>query len=107
MNIFKNLIKCRLCGKNYNYKNDHGTKYYICSGYKNYGTNYCKRYQLKIEDLLYMIRKHCDIHNKDIELTYQFMKELIDRIEVYGEEEINIFWNDGKITKFNNNQIVF
>lgn len=107
MNIFKGLIKCKLCGKNYNYKNDHGTKYYICSGYKNYGINYCPRNQLKLEDLLYIIKNHCDIKHKELELTKEGIRQLIDKIEVYGEDKLKILWKDGEITEWSSKKISF
>lgn len=107
MNIFKGLIKCKLCGKNYNYKNDHGTEYYICSGYKNYGTSFCLRHQLKLEDLLYIVKSHCRINNKEYDLTEESMKNLIQKINIYGEEKMEILWRNGEMTEWDSNKIAF
>jgi len=107
MNIFKGLIKCKLCNKNYNYKNDRGVIYYICSGYKNYGSDFCKGQRIKVDDLIYLVQKHCEMKNKEYELTNKSMKSLIKVINVYANENMEIIWMDKNITKYNDSKIVF
>lgn len=63
-NLFKGKIKCEICGKNYNFKLDHNIPVYICSGYKNYGSNFCPRNQILQKDLINIVQKHLELQGR-------------------------------------------
>ena len=107
MNLFKGLIKCANCGKNYNYRNDHGQEIFLCSGKKNYGVKFCDSNVIKQNDLIYLIKKHCQIYKKEFILSQDKIKELIEKITIEINGEINIYYKDGKISKLNTNNLIF
>lgn len=92
------------CKKHYNFKNDHGQYYYICSGYKNYGSTYCYRNVVREEDLIHLIQLHLSNELKNIILNEEIIKEHIDRIEVDGDL-ITIFYKDGTISEWSNTHL--
>lgn len=107
MNYFKGLIKCKICNKNYNFKKDYNKKYYICSTYKNYGKDKCKRQVVYEDDLIHIIKNHCEINRKELNLSTQGMKELIKRIDVYENGKIEIFYNDNTTSVWSNDRLKF
>lgn len=103
MNLFKGLIKCKSCGKNYNFKNDNGIPIYVCAGYKNYGSNFCPRNIIHEKNLIRLVKLHMDSTNKNYVLLEEYIKEYIQRIEVDGDN-IKIFYQDG-ISEWNNSKL--
>lgn len=104
MNLFKGLIICKQCGKKYNFKPDNGSKIYICSGYKNYGSSFCKRNIVREQDIVDLVTLHLAMPLKNIILSEEIIKEHIDRIEVNGQM-ISIFYKDGSKTEWTNSHL--
>ena len=100
MNLFKGLIKCKSCGKNFNFKNDNGSYIYLCSGYKNYGSTYCPRNVVHEKDIMSVI----ELHLSQASLDKEIIKEHVNKIEVDGDL-ISIFYNDGSKTEWNNSRL--
>ena len=98
-NLFKGLIYCS-CGKKFNGKVESKTYNYICSGYKNYGADFCPRNVLHQEDLLHLVKLHLGIKL----LTKEIIEDNIIRIEVKGSL-ITIYYLDGTISKWNNKEL--
>lgn len=108
MNLFKGKIRCLKCNHNYNYKNDNGIPIYICSGYKNYGFTYCKRNAIREKDLLDIITLHLSSGRKrgckTAVLSYEFIQEIIDRIEIDGDS-ISIYYKDGSKSEWDKSNL--
>ncbi|MBZ9622819.1 zinc ribbon domain-containing protein [Clostridium sp. FP2] len=100
MSLFKGLIKCKKCGKNFNFKNDHSQYIYLCSGYKNYGSNYCQRNIIYESDLINIISLHQELSYKRRLLNEDDIKEDISKIEV-DMDNIIISYKDGTQSEWN------
>jgi len=98
-NLFKGLIICKSCSKRFNYKEDNGNLIYVCSGYKNYGSKFCKRNILREIDLINLVELHLSTSNKNV-----ILKDVIDRIEVDGES-VTIYYLDGTKTEWCNSKL--
>lgn len=102
---FKGLIKCMECGKNYNFRDEHGTKVFVCSTAKNYGRKSCPNSpRINMDRLLFIIEQHCKIHNKDYDITKT--KLFVRKIEV-EPDKITIFYKDGTKSIKTKNEIIF
>ena len=100
--LFRGLIKCLNCGKNYKTKIERKKPIYICSGFANYGKNFCSYNPITEEDLVYTITKHLELKNRKITKS---LNEYVKVIEVKGNgyrviykdgDESKINWNDGE-----------
>lgn len=91
MNIFKGLIKCKNCGKNYKFKMLRKKPAYICSGFANYGKEFCTSYFIEEEEIINVITRHLEINKKRVEKPYE---EYVKQIEVIGEG-YRIIYKDG------------
>ncbi len=78
----KSLIKCLNCTKNFKKKMERKKEVFICSGFANYSKEFCMRYPLIKEDLIYLISKHLIIKNIINEKYIGSLDEFVDRIEV-------------------------
>lgn len=103
MNYFKGLIVCTKCKKHYNAKKNGNQKGFICSGYKNYGKDFCNSSFIHLDILLDIIQRHCEIHNKDWNITKT--KLFILRIEI--GDEITIRWRDGLVSIISDSKVIF
>jgi len=103
MNLFNNLIICTNCGKNYNFKKDHNSKIYICSGTKNYGKLFCPRRIIYEEHLIYIVGNHCKLYNKQ----FKNYRDIISKIEINIYGEVKILYKDKKITIWDSTQLIF
>lgn len=81
-NVFKGLIKCLNCGKNYKFKMLRKKPCYICSGFSNYGKEFCTSYFVEEEEIIHTITRHMEIKGEKIVKPIQ---EYVKRIEVIGE----------------------
>jgi hypothetical protein len=88
---FRGLIKCLNCGKNYKTKTERKKPVYICSGFANYGKEFCSYFPLQEEDLSYTVTKHLMLQNKRIESS---LSEHVQVIEVKNTG-YRILYNDG------------
>lgn len=94
--LFTSLIQCKCCNYNYRYINERGTNKYICSGYSRQISN-CKRYIIQEKELLYLIQIFCNRNHIQIEYTNDFMKNIIDKIYINGENDsIRIIYKNGE-----------
>lgn len=93
------------CGKNYNFRNEHGTGVFICSTAKNYGRKSCPNSpRINMDRLLFIIGQHCKIHNKNYDITKT--KLFVRKIEV-SPDKIVIFYRDGTKSIKTQNEIIF
>lgn len=95
-NIFKGKIKCLNCGKNYKKKMERKQVVFVCSGFANYGKEFCSYNPIKQEDLLYTIQKHIDLSNKKVDK----LEEYISLIEVKGKG-YKVTYKDGSESLIN------
>ena len=102
MNLFKGLIKCSSCSRNYNFKNDNGIPIYLCSTYKNYGSKFCKRNIVHEKDLISIV----SLHLKISDLTAEIIRQHISKIEVNGDLII-IYYLDNTISEWCNDKLKF
>lgn len=106
MNLFKGKIKCKSCGKNFNFKPDHGQDIYICSGYKNYGSSFCARNRIKEQDLINIIEKHIRLkEDASIQISLEEISSHVVRIEVL-QEHITIYYSDSSTSEWNNDKLL-
>lgn len=104
MNYLKGLVKCEICGGNYNRKLNNGQEELICSRKKNYGKNKCNSPTIKESLLLSTIKIHCEHLNKLYTPTK--VKLFVSGIRI-GTDEIKIFYKDGTTSILNSNEIIF
>lgn len=97
MNIFKGLIKCKNCGKNYKFKMMRKKPAYICSGFANYGKDFCTSYFIDEEELTHTITRHMEINKRKIELP---LREYVKQIEVIGRG-YKVIYKDNKESLIN------
>lgn len=102
--LFKDLIKCTKCNKNYNTKNNNGTINYICQTRKNRGKDYCDSEILKETFLIDVIQKNRELNGKEFNLSR--VKQTVKIIEVNGSD-INIKFKDGSEVNLTDNILNF
>jgi uncharacterized Zn finger protein len=95
--LFSGLIKCKNCGKNYRYKLQRKKSTYICSGFSNYGKQFCKNLPIDEEEIINVIKRHFLFQNKKL---IKPLNEYVDKIEVMGEG-YKIFYKDGTYSLVN------
>lgn len=79
MSMFKGLIKCGVCKKNYRKKMERKRIAYCCSGYMNHGREYCTYRPVFEDDLIMIISKHFAVQGKSIRGD---VRDYIKQIEV-------------------------
>jgi hypothetical protein len=104
MNILTGLIKCNLCGKNFNYKPNNGQHEYVCQTRKNKGLKSCVSPVVKENYLLDIIETHCKHQGKDYAASK--VKLFVKEIKI-DTEKIKILYKDGTISEITQNQILF
>lgn len=107
MNLFKGLIKCMNCGRNFNFKNDHGQYIYLCSGYKNYGSKVCQRNVIFEDDLIKIVQLHYHINSRGEHKNLILSEDIINNIDkIYVDgDQISIFYKDGTKSEWNNSHL--
>ena len=91
---FKNLITCTKCSKRYNRKVNGQQEGFICSGFKNYGKDFCNSKFIPLSMLLDIIVRHCEIHGKN----WDIMKAKLFILKIEIGNEIVIRWRDGLVS---------
>lgn len=106
--IFTKLICCEICDNNYRYISDRKVGKYICNGYSMKKENTCtKRFAIKEDDLVQMVQIFCNRNQMGLLETNDFMKSIIDKIYVNGEEEsIRIKYRNGEEAHMTNKKIL-
>lgn len=92
MYSFSGKIKCLDCGKNYRGVMERKVPSYVCSGFTNYGKDFCKRFKIKESHLLELAQSFYEIElqnrgsNSEIKLfkisQSNNIIDLIDKVEV-------------------------
>lgn len=96
--MYKGLINCLNCGKNYKHKLIKGRSYYICSGYANYGKTFCTNFTISEEEINETIHRHIElVQNKRIDKS---LTEYIKSVEVIGEG-YKIHYKDNTVSLMN------
>ena len=105
MNLFKSLIKCTQCNKNYKYKRERGKSVYICSGYANYGKDFCTRRKIDEEHLVIVLKT--GFVNNDIEWTRDndYISTHVKEIQVDKNGDIEIVFYRHESTFWNSNRL--
>lgn len=75
--LFKGLIKCIDCGKNYRGVMERKIPSYVCSGFTNYGKEFCQRFKIKEGDLLDIVKSFYEVEIQKGELIYNKNNKLI------------------------------
>lgn len=104
MNKLTGLIKCQMCGKNFNFKNNNGTLQYICQTRKNKGLTACVSPLVGEKFLVDIIQKHCELENK--KFTESKIKLFVKEIKV-DDKRIKIIYKDGTVSEIRANSIEF
>jgi hypothetical protein len=95
---FSGLIKCANCGKNFKKKMERKREAYVCSGFSNYGKEFCTYNPVYEDDLLLTVSKHFAIQGMRLEGS---VKDYIKSIEVnIGGYTIN--YKDGSKSVIDN-----
>lgn len=95
--LFSGLIKCNNCGKNYKFKLQRKKPVYICSGFSNYGKQFCENFTIEEAEIIDVIKRHLLLQNKKV--TKQ-LNEYVEKIEVMGKG-YKIFYKDGTYSLVN------
>lgn len=103
--LFSGLIKCNRCKGNYRGKKDRNIPVYICSNYNNYIK--CERGTIKELALIEFTERYCEDKNLKMEYTNEYMKSIIEEINVGYDTEIEIKYKDGHVQHYKNNNIKF
>ena len=104
MNLYKSLITCNKCGKNFKYSKE-SNGIYVCSGYSNYGSTFCKRNKISHEDLTFIVKTGFAHHEIEWERDTEYLSRHIKSIIVYENGDIEVqyykfestFWTSDKI----------
>lgn len=105
MDYFNGIIQCKICHRNFNYR-DERQEVYICSGYKNYGKQKCPDSpRIKLDDLVYIVNQHLELQGKEYDLAKT--KLFIKNIEVHPGWEIVINYKDGTKSIWTPNEMIF
>ena len=108
-NLLKGIqFKCLHCGKNYNFKNNNGTLCFLCSTKKNSGFDKCNSKIIYQDDIIDIIKRHCDIHRKDFSTSKTSkIKLFVLRMEVDEENNLLIYYRDGSKSKIGESEMIF
>lgn len=105
MHILSGIIKCEICGKAFNFKNNTNNNYvYICQTRKNYGVKKCDCRIVKEQFLIDIIETHCRNLGKDY--TIGKTKLFVKQIKI-DNERIKILYKDGTYSEITQNSIHF
>ena len=104
--IFTSIIQCE-CGHNYRYIADRKIPKYICNGYSMKAKNACKkRYAIKEDELLYIIKIFCNRNSIELECNNDFMKRIIRKIYVDNKKDsIVIKYKNGEESIYSRKEI--
>lgn len=102
--LFKDLIVCDRCGKNYNPKNNNGTINYVCQTRKNRGKSYCNSQILKEDFLMQLVERNRKVNKEEFDVSK--IREIIKIIKINGDN-IGIEFIDGTELTISDNIIKF
>jgi hypothetical protein len=90
---FTGMIRCGMCGKNFNRKSNHGRVYWGCSTYLHFGKDECKVGQIPEKVLTDMVR---DILGLE-EFSEGPFKEWVEQIDIPGPFRIQFSLKDESV----------
>lgn len=105
MSILKGMIVCGVCKKNYKKIMQRSRTCLICSGYTNYGSDFCSRRVVEEESIIQVLKmgffnNELEFH-RDSEYISQHVKEIIvdeeGNIEVKFHKYPSIKWDQNGI----------
>lgn len=102
MNLFKSKIICTACGKKYKHKLERKRSTYICSGYANYGKDFCTRRKIDEDRLVFLIKPKLNVG----EITREIIEENIDKILIDKEGNIEIHYFNHEKSYLTYNQLI-
>ena len=85
--LFSKLIVCKYCGKFHRFQQNRVKKIYICSTYSRSGE--CVLNRIDEDILKKLIANHFKLHNRELEMNNNFLREEIGKILI-SENEILI-----------------
>jgi hypothetical protein len=88
---FKGLVKCLNCNKNFKRKLERKKPVFVCSGYANYGKQFCAYNPISEEELILTISKHFAVLGRRIEGE---IRDVVEKIEV-KQSGYTIYYKDG------------
>lgn len=104
-NTFTGLIKCS-CGYNYRHIKERGKSKYFCMGYSKKLEGGCQeRYILPEQLLLDMVQIYCNRNKVTLIESNEFMKSIIDKIEIDNQHNINIHYKNGENGIYHVNEV--
>lgn len=83
-NFFSRKIKCKVCGYNFRKINDRKIVKYIDGGYVRKASD-CTRNAIEEKVLLETIERYCFKNEIEYREDKQFIRDLVERIEVDGD----------------------
>lgn len=100
---FTSLIKCS-CGQNYRFINERKKNKYVCSGYSKKLSD-CERNILEEKLLLDIVQIYCNRNKVELIESNEFMKSIIDKINIDKNHNIIIQYKNGENGIYNDNSI--
>lgn len=105
-NTFTKLIKCEMCNYNYRFINERGKNKYLCSGYAKKKDGGCTERNILDEKLLLdIIKIYCNRNKIELIETNEFMKSIIDKIDIDKNHNITIQYKNGENGIYEDNAI--
>ena len=83
---------------------EYQTRCYVCSEYSRNSKN-CERIIVKEEDINQFVLKNCNFKNKSYEKKKEYMRQIIDKIIVFPNNEFEIYFKDTSFACFKENCI--
>ncbi|MDD2495806.1 MAG: hypothetical protein PHE29_11515 [Tissierellia bacterium] len=102
-NTFTSLIKCS-CGQNYRYIKERKKPKYLCQGYAKKLSD-CERNILDEKLLLDIVQIYCNRNKIELIKSNEFMKSIIDKINIDENHNIVIEYKNGEKGIFKNNSV--
>lgn len=95
-NTFTGLIKCS-CGYNYRHIKERGIHKYFCSGYSKKLEGACQERRILPEQILLdIVQIYCNRNKIELTESNEFMRSIINIIEVDDNYNINIYYKNGE-----------
>jgi hypothetical protein len=102
---FSGLIICHQCGEYFRALKERSISKYVCSRYSN--RKGCSRNIINEEQILELVITYCSRKNIPLELSNQFMVNIIDRIIVKDSNNFDVFYKDNTHQFISDNGIKF
>lgn len=91
--IYRGLLKCEHCGKNFRRKVTNGKAYWMCATYNMYGKNACPSRQIPEDILNDIVANELEIKT----LSNELLKEHVVNITLNNKQELIFSFHDGVV----------